>query len=103
MKDYLNIGPCPGDEQAAQVGSPDYHQKARRECRIFINMLRRIHGEEPTGARLTIRAFDHEFGSYHEVVCYYDSDNKVSSEYALKCEGETPEHWDELALEELNS
>lgn len=36
---FMNIGPVPTDESAAQVGRPDYDEHSRRECCIFQRML----------------------------------------------------------------
>lgn len=102
MKDYLDIGPCPAEEKAAQVGSEDCERRSKIECRAFINQLRRLHGPEPEGAKLGAKSFPHEFGNYLDVVCYYDSDLPDSLECAFKCESGTPARWDEIAKGELN-
>jgi hypothetical protein len=36
MREYLTLGPAPCNEDCAQVGQPDYHERAREECRRFI-------------------------------------------------------------------
>jgi hypothetical protein len=101
MRDYLTIGPTPSHEDCAQVGSPDYRARARRECQAFINQLRRQHGPEPDGAGLRVKTEAHDFGSYFEVACYYDTECPEAAAYALKCEGETPGEWDAEARREL--
>lgn len=104
MHDYISIGSTPAAEDCAQVGRPDYMQVERRECRAFINQIRREVGLEPDGARLFIKSNPHDFGSYLEVCCEYDEpegDNaRVPLEYALKCES-TSDRWDADALAEL--
>jgi hypothetical protein len=102
MRDHLTIGPTPSGEDCAQVGSPDYAKQARKECTAFINQLRRKFGPEPDGADLRIKSNPHDFGSYYDVACYYDTDDEAAVAYALKCEGETPEEWDDEARKELN-
>lgn len=99
--EYLTIGPTPSGEDCAQVGSPDYGKKARKECTAFLNQLRRTFGEEPDGACLRIKSNPHDFGSYYEVVCSYDPDDPAAVAYALKCESEAPEEWDDAARAEL--
>lgn len=99
-KDCLYIGPTPYDEDCEQVGPNTNYVKMRHECRVFIGQLRRIHGPEPEGCRLFIKGEAHDFGTYYEVVCYYDSDDSRCVDYALKCE-HTPAHWDDIAREEL--
>ena len=102
MRDYLTIGPTPADEDCQQVGTPEYSaEKARVECCAFIGQLRRQFGIEPEGARLAVKRFAHEFGTYHEVVCWYDDDNEAAAEYAFKCEGEADTLWDTEAMDEI--
>jgi hypothetical protein len=98
MRDYLEIGPTPSDEDCAQVGGDDYYRLAQIECEIFILQLRRELGPEPPGAKLRTVSFPHDFGTYHEVVCYYDSNEGLS--YALDCESSNP-NWDEQAIVQL--
>lgn len=100
-RDYLTIGSSPAAEDCAQVGSDNYATRAMRECNAFRDQLRRMFGAEPGGARLAVKSFPHDFGSYYEVVCYYHDDDEKAMEYAFKLEGETPENWDDAAKAEL--
>ncbi len=95
MRDYINIGPTPAGESCVQVGDPDYHEKAKEECKRFLKQLKNTFGEPPEGARLGIKSFDHDFGIYHEVVCYFDTENEESMEYCFDIEANTPEYWEE--------
>lgn len=100
--DYIEIGSSPCDEDCAQLGSDNYYNKAQKECKAFIKQLRRVFGDEPAGARLRIKSNEHDFGTYYEVVCQYDdSDNNEAFAYAINCENNTPQKWDEEALKEL--
>lgn len=92
--DYLTLGSTPPEEDCAQVGQPDYNERSQRECKRFIALLRRTFGPEPEGARLAIKLFPHDFGSYREVVCYYENNNPKAIEYAFRCESETPATWE---------
>ena len=94
-RDYIDIGSSPAYEECAQVGSPDYAQRAREECNQFIDLIRRVMGPEPEGARLAVKSNPHDFGTYYEVVCYFDTDNEEASNYAYRCEGEAPSTWDD--------
>ncbi len=94
MRDYLNIGSSPCAEKCVQVGEPNYAVESRKECNRFIELIRKCLGEEPDGATLAIKSFPHDFGTYHEVVCYYDDTNEVAIDYAFKCESEAPETLD---------
>lgn len=110
MREHICIGPTPAGENCAQVGAADYYNTAWRECRAFMNQIRREFGSEPEGARLFIKTNAHDFGPYLEVCCEYDqpedhdenapSGASVALEYALKCESPS-DRWDTQALEEL--
>jgi hypothetical protein len=63
MQDYLSLGPVPSDEPCAQVGEEHYAIRARIECTRFIALLRETFGPEPSGAWLSTKAFDHDYGS----------------------------------------
>lgn len=101
MRDYMNIASAPASEDCAQVGTDDYSMRAQRECQALINQLRRELGDEPDYTNLKIKSFPHDFGTYYEVVCYYDDEDEDSRDYAFRCEGELPDKWDNKAREEL--
>jgi hypothetical protein len=101
MLDWIDVGSSPTEESCAQVGTQDYHACARRECRAYINQLRRVVGQEPAGTELRIRSHSHDFGSYLSVACYYDPAVAGAIDYALRCEGQGPTEWDEEAKREL--
>jgi hypothetical protein len=94
MRDFINIGCTPLDEDCAQVGSKNYLPRAMNECGKFIHLLQKTFGPEPEGARLAIKSFPHDFGTYHEVVCWFDDDLPESVKYAYKLEAETPATWE---------
>ena len=94
-RDYLDIGPSPAEEDCVQLGDPDYREKAIPECRRFIDLIRKKLGNEPAGAKLAIKANNHDFGTYHEVVCYYDDEIPESEEYAFNVEANAPTKWED--------
>ena len=102
MNDFIDVGSAPTSEPCAQVGRPDYYDRARRECRAYIAQLRRHLGHEPDGANLSVRSNDHDFGKYLSVACYYDPAQPESLDYALRCESQGPSEWDEQARKELS-
>ena len=95
MRDYITLGPTPLEEPYAQVGEPDFHTTAPAECKRFLQLLYTTFGPEPAGARLAIKWFPHDLGSYCEVVCYYDTESPAAVDYAFRCEAETPATWKE--------
>lgn len=103
MRDYIDIGSSPPDEDCVQVGTADYAARARAECRAYIALLRRTVGPEPDGARLAVHANPHDFGTYLSVACHFDADDPESVQYAYRCESEGPQAWDDQARRELLS
>jgi len=105
MKDYINIGPTPCDEDCAQVGDNDYDIKSKIETAAYRNQLNRMFPEVLNSKTLSfsIKTFQHDFGSYKEVVLNYDDNNEEEyNEIALtKVDANTPKNWDEEALKEI--
>lgn len=98
MADLYYIGSSPCDEACAQVGEANYAEKARTECRAFIEQLRRQFGPEPDGVRLITKGSPHDFGTYYEVVARVESDAPEASwAYAAQCEDDAAPVWDEEA------
>lgn len=93
MRDYLNIGSTPPDEDCTQVGAENADALMQAECRRYIEALRAKLGPEPFGAILRVKSFAHDFGTYYEVVCYYDDRFEDALEYAFKCESDGPQTW----------
>jgi hypothetical protein len=98
----MDLGSAPPLEDCAQVGCDDYHDRARKECRAYINLLRRTVGEEPNGASLSVKSNPHDFGTYLSVVCLYDPAVPGALDYAFRCESEAPQEWDDAARAELS-
>ena len=95
MKDYVSIASAPTNEDCTQVGSADYYTTAKEECKRFIELIRKVCGEEPETAKLAIRSNPHDFGTYFDVVCYFDNEDEVGEDYAYFVESNSPEFWNE--------
>jgi len=100
MRELLNIGSAPHDEDCAQVGSENYQTQGRKECKALGNQMIRIMGEPPFGASLVVKSFPHDFGSYTELCVVYDDTNEEAEDYAFSCES-LPSFWDKEARLEL--
>jgi hypothetical protein len=94
MRDYFCLGPTPSAEDCAQVGQPDYHRKAVAECARLIERIRATLGPEPSGAELAIKSFPHDFGTYYEVVIWFEPDDAAAIAYAERCADDAPRTWD---------
>ena len=98
----MNIGPVPCEENAAQVGRPDYDEQSLRECKVFKRMLERLHPvPADSQASLIVKSFPHDFGSYREVCVRFEDTDPVATGYAFDLERDTPEQWDAIARYEL--
>ena len=102
MRDFINIGCSPLEEECVQVNSKvDYMPAMRLELVRFKELLLKKFGKEPVGAELRIKWYPHDFGRYGEIVCYYDdegSDDDMESKsmkYAFDIEGNMPETWND--------
>ena len=94
-KDYISIGGSPCDEQCVQVEPTGaYVGPMRDDCKRFMELIRKVLGQEPDGAYLSVKGFPHEFGTYYEVVCYFDDENEEARKYAFRCESESPTQWE---------
>ena len=101
MRDRMDLGSAPSTEDCAQVGTEDYYPRARKECRAYIAQLRRMFGDEPAGARLTVTSNPHDFGTYLSVAVEFDPAVEAAADYAFRCESAGPQEWDEIARTEL--
>ena len=101
MRDSISIGSAPANEDCAQVGKDDYHARAIAETRAFINQLKRVFGEEPFGAKLKVKSNQHDFGTYLDVECVFDSAYPDALKYCFEVESKTPADWDNTAKREL--
>jgi hypothetical protein len=93
MRDYFSLGQTPSAEDCAQVGQPDYRRKALEECQRFIELIRNTLGPEPEGAEFAIKSFPHDFGTYYEVVIWFEPDDAAAVAYAVRCEDDAPTTW----------
>ena len=95
MRDYITLGPTPAGESCAQVGDPNYNQKSKQECRRYIHLLIDKFGNPPLGVNLKTKAFHHDFGTYHEVICEYEDNDDITAEYCYYLEANIPEYWED--------
>ena len=101
MIEEIYLGPVPLSEDCSQVGGIGYFERSRKECRAYINQLRRLGGEPPMGGALKIQSCPHDFGTYHEVIAIFDERFPDSCKWAFELEENLPEFWDEEAKVEL--
>lgn len=92
--EYMELGPVPCNESCAQVGSDEYQDRAKAECRRYKALLEKTCPvPEGVEASYAIKRFPHEFGSYYEVVVKYNPNNEAACNFAFEVEGNTPHTW----------
>lgn len=97
MKEYINIGSAPMEEDCVQVTDKEpYIEDMKIECQIFKRYLQR---RWPEGD-FRIKSFQHDFGTYYEVCAFYE--NEKETEAAFAAEGEA-DKWDDEAKAELRA
>jgi len=91
--EYIELGPVPAGEDCVQVGDPEYNALARNECLRYIELLLQKFPTDNTNNFFSIKKFTHDFGSYYEVVCNFDSSDIDSVDFAYHVESNLPETW----------
>lgn len=101
----ISLGTAPFEEPCAQLGSPDYEARAKRECAAFIAQLRRHWAAAQAGrelqAELAIDVVQHDFGSYYDVVVRAPETDAVAMRQALWLDSNIPDYWDPTARKDL--
>lgn len=105
MRDYLNIGSTPADEPCAQVGRDDYLRQSMTETIVFTHQCQRVLAANYPEVLVNVvgKSFPHDFGTYREVVVYYDDNDQKQVEQAFFLESSDISNWDEEALKELTA
>ena len=94
MRDYITLGTTPTDEQCVQVGSDNYHRRVMQECHRYIELLKKMFPNLPEGCRFAVKGFDHDFGTYWEVVIFFNSDKEECVDFAINVENNLPQKWE---------
>ena len=104
MRDYITLGSTPYSEECAQVGSIDYYDKVYPEMKKYIELLNTIFPEvKKYNCTFIFKEFEHDFGTYHEVVIIYDDDDVNSLNYAYFVSDEIPETWNDTKVRIYNN
>jgi hypothetical protein len=107
MMDSITFDASPTDEKCAQVGTPDYYERAQAECQVYrrqlIRMYKAAHGgnDLPAGCTLRTKNNQHDAGTYHEVGARFDDTIPAAVDAAFWFDANIPSHWDAEARTEL--
>ena len=96
MKEYIELGPSPWGEECVPVKSgTDYLPAMLAECDRYKRQLERDFAiPDDMNARYAIKKFPHDFGTYAEVVIFFDDEDEAASEFAYDLESHLPERWE---------
>jgi hypothetical protein len=101
MRDTYDIGCSPHNVSCAQVGTDHYQDFGKKECKAFMEQLKRIYGEPPAGAYLKVSSNPHDFGTYHEVTIVYNDESEEHANYIYGNLENGCDEWDDEAIKEL--
>lgn len=99
-KDYLTLGPTPCDEKCEQLGDSYNPSRAKLEMIAYIAQLKRQFGTS-SEIYFRVKSFPHDFGTYSEVVVWFDDLSEKSCQEAFEVENNLPAEWDEVAKQFL--
>ncbi len=95
--EWFDFDTVPYEEQCAQVGEPNALQKMKDEVKRTKALLIQKFGEPPIGVLIRPHRNEHDFGSYFSLRLYYNPNLPDAVAYALACEAEFPETWEDTA------
>jgi len=100
--DYIVLGSTPADESCARLGGPDYPRLSNIELGVYKRQLyRQSPSPDVATAFLAVKSFEHDYGTYREVVAVYDVHQNGAMSWALTLEATAPLRWDVPACNEL--
>jgi len=103
MRDYLTLGTTPYEEDCVQVITGEaYHEMMKKEAAVYRDYLMRLFPEPPKDTYFSFMMFSHDFGTYWEVVCWYDAEDETALDFSFEVENTLPAKWDEEARKELD-
>ena len=91
--EYIELGPSPAGEDCVQVGEQNYGQNARKECERYVSLLEEMFPTDNHNNFFEIMSFPHDFGTYYEVVVYFNPTDTKSVDFAFNVESNLPEEW----------
>lgn len=103
--DKMQIGSTPWGEDCTQTTDPDYQAKGQKECREYMQQLKRhytaSHDEKELPCMLVIVGNPHDYGTYYTVDAMWDPTNEAAEAAAYWLESNSPELWDEVARQNM--
>jgi len=96
MKDYLELGTVPCDEDCVQVTNDvPYEKEMKEQCQRYIELLRKKFPTMPESCAFVIKRNPHDFGCYYEVAIKFNDEIEESTDFAFFVESNLPLTWDD--------
>lgn len=94
MRDYIELGSAPYDEDCVQVSMGNYFPKMLAECNRFKDLLIKLFPiPKNLPVSFGIKNFQHDFGPYCEVIIQYEDLNPRAVDFAYNVESNIPANW----------
>ena len=107
MKQYLELGNCPYNEEGVQVSKEEYLEKMILESLNYITLLRiKFPQANKYNCKFSIKSFPSYIGNHQEVVINYDTEDGNAIRYAFFVDSHLPAKWSddgEIAFDEKGS
>lgn len=96
MRDYMELGPTPVDEDCVQITEPNYEKIGYEECLRYVHQLRKQFHDRPDGVDIKVRKlmYDGGCGYYYEAVATYDDTKEDQVSYVYDMESRLPAKWE---------
>ena len=94
MKQFVELGNCPYNEEGVQVSKEEYLEEMSKESLKYIALLRKKFFQAiKYNCKFSIKSFQGYFGNYQEVVINYDTEDHNAIRYAFFVDNHLPAKW----------
>lgn len=95
--EWFDFDTVPIEEECTPVGEPNALEKMKNEVKRTKALLIQKFGEPPIGVLIRAHCNEHDFGPYYSLRVYYNPNLPEAVAYAIACEAEFPETWEDTA------
>ena len=94
MKEFVELGNCPYEEEGVQVSKEEYLEDMKKESLKYITLLRKKFSQASNyNCKFNIKSFPSYLGNYQEVVISYDNEDYAAIRYAFFVDNHLPARW----------
>ena len=106
MKQFIELGNCPYNEEGVQVSKEEYLEEMSKESLKYITLLRKKFPQFiKFNCKFSVKSFPGYLGNYQEVVINYDTEDDTAIRYAFFVDNHLPARWSddgEVVFDEEN-